>query len=150
MSISQNENDYFIFFSIKVDNKEQKFVTEAKNIKEVLKISKLTTMPNSAKELLGVVEQRGEIMAVFDLASIIANQKTEISDNYVIIVFDNRYKKFGFLVNYAEDIVEAKTTKIYQNNIDVIKNLCIDAFVEKNNELSFLLNFGKVIKKIII
>lgn len=148
MKKALNQNESFIFFGIKSDNQDQKFVVEATKIKEILQVPTITKLPMSSKEMLGIIDLRGEVVPIFDLNVILSKDNQKIKSTSIIIVFENENKKYGFLVDYAEDIVEVKNTKIFENEINGLSGSYVECFVEKDNDLCIKLNFEKIIKKI--
>lgn len=150
MKKALNQNESFIFFGIKSDNQDQKFVVEATKIKEILQVPTITKLPMSSKEMLGIIDLRGEVVPVFDLNVFLLKEKDnqKIKSTSIIMVFENENKKYGFVVDYAKDMVEAKNTKIFENEINGLSGSYVEYFVEKDNDLCIKLNFEKIIKKI--
>ena len=88
----------------------QTFGLDIMSIREIRNWSPLTPLPASKPDVLGVMDIRGRVVAVHDLALRIGCSTNRITDQsgQVILILSVRGKDMGLLVDSVSDIVEAQ------------------------------------------
>ena len=101
MSNNNSENEEFVVFRIL----EQEFCVEMGSTKELRGWGPATPIPNSADYLVGIINLRGTILPILDLASRLGFSPSERSNRHVVIVVLHEDKQFGLLVDAVSDII---------------------------------------------
>lgn len=102
MSDSNAEKQEFIVFKVG----KQEFCVEITSTREIRGWTQSTTLPHSPSYLLGVINLRGTILPIVDLARRLGLPTKEPSERDVIIVVQVGEKAFGLLVDSVSDILD--------------------------------------------
>ncbi|MBK8944625.1 MAG: purine-binding chemotaxis protein CheW [Ignavibacteriae bacterium] len=127
---------------------EEEFGIDIINVNEIIKMQKVTSIPNAPADILGIVNIRGKIIAVVD-TRLKLNMHTKDYDNetrIIIVEFNN--KSIGFIVdevtevlripkNILKDVPDIVSTEM---NTDYIKSI---ASIE--NKIVILLDLKKLL-----
>lgn len=111
-------------------------------IEKVISIEKMlkpTRIPNSPKHVKGVINLRGDVIALIDLRQKLNMELKEVDNNSRIIIVANDDIYAGLIVDSSSEVME-----IPKENID-------DPHTDDNNEsLSYISGIGKAANRIII
>lgn len=111
-------------------------------IEKVISIEKMlkpTRIPNSPKHVKGVINLRGDVIALIDLRQKLNMELKEVDNNSRIIIVANDDIYAGLIVDSSSEVME-----IPKENID-------DPPTDDNNEsLSYISGIGKAANRIII
>ena len=108
MPDKKSENEEFVVFRIR----EQEFCVEMASTNELRGWVPATPLPNSADYLVGIINLRGKVLPILDLASRLGFTPTEQSNRHVVIVVQFEDKQFGLLVDAVSDIIFATPENI--------------------------------------
>ena len=111
MVSKEKSNEYLIFKVL-----DQEFAIDLYQIREILEMKDITSVPDSPKYISGIIKVRDEIIPIVDLAKKI-NFKSEKSKNKVIIISIDDVL-IGLLV---EEILEIKKVDRI-NKVDGLKS----------------------------
>ena len=90
----------------------QEFCVEMASTREIRGWTPATKLPNSAPYLVGIINLRGTILPIVDLAVRLGLPKIEQSERHVIIVVRLEDKEFGLLVDAVSDIVNVSVEQL--------------------------------------
>jgi len=83
------------------------------DIREIIKVGKITPVPGSAEYIIGVMNLRGMIIPVVDTGKLLGLSKVAFSDNTRIIIIEIQdQNQIGLLVDAIMDIVNILPDKI--------------------------------------
>ncbi len=99
----EKDNNYEEFIIFKIG--DQEFCVEMSSTRELRGWTPATALPNSADYLVGIINLRGNIIPILDLAKRLGMAASEQSERHVIIVVRLKDKQFGLLVDAVSDIV---------------------------------------------
>lgn len=86
---------------------------QVKKIREVLRVANIRKVEGSSMHVLGVINVRGVIVTVFDLRSMFAMPRQEISDySRIIIVEVDEDQTVGLLVDCVLEVKDIPENKI--------------------------------------
>ena len=85
--------------------RHQLFAINVFKVKEVLKLPKLSALPNSHPVVIGVANMRGQTVPVIDLSAAIGMPPTPVTENAHMIVAEYNGTVQGFLVSDVERIL---------------------------------------------
>ena len=133
----------FITFSVA----KQKYCVEIKQIREIRRWSPVSALPHSPADVLGVMNLRGSVIAIFDLAARFGIGKTITDERNVVIVAALHDKQFGLLVDSVSEIVSAKAEDI-QETPDVKSDAtraCIQGVISIDGEMARVINLAAIV-----
>lgn len=90
--------EFEIDYDLKGKNQKQYFGINVAKVREIIRMPKLTQLPNLPEFVYGVFNLRGSIIPAFDLSNFLFGYKNEYKDRKMIISEFNRVK-VGFIVH---------------------------------------------------
>ena len=91
---------------------DQSFCVKTRSIREIRGWVPVTPMPHAPYEVLGVINLRGMVIPVIDLAAKLGMAGTEASERSAIIVTDVNGMTMGLLVEGVSDILTVPATSL--------------------------------------
>ncbi|MBI5417433.1 chemotaxis protein CheW [Candidatus Poribacteria bacterium] len=117
------------------------------DIKEILLYRKITPIPGTPNFLLGVINMRGNIVAVVDLREFFELSVKEVSIDSKIIVLEIENKTLGIIVDFLGEVIDVNSTSI-QTNLSGLtdkKAEYIKGIYRNGDQIVIILNFKKII-----
>jgi len=93
---------------------EQEFGVDIQSVREIKGSQETTTLPNTPPYVLGAINLRGQIIAVYDLRYLLGIGKTEVGSVHVIVVVEIGDRCLGLLADSVSDILTLDTSEIRQ------------------------------------
>lgn len=84
---------------------EQDFCIDIVFVREIRGWTPATVLPHAPEYMLGVINLRGTIVPIVDLARRLGLPQTEIGDRHVIVIAVVAEQMIGFLVDAVSDII---------------------------------------------
>ena len=84
---------------------EQDFCIDIVYVREIRGWTPATVLPHAPEYVLGVINLRGAIVPIVDLARRLGLPKTELGDRHVIVIAVVADQTVGFLVDAVSDII---------------------------------------------
>jgi purine-binding chemotaxis protein CheW len=113
----------------------QSYCIDIMSVREIRNWSGVTTLPNTAEYMLGVINLRGVIVPIIDLKSRFGLGKSDPSPAHAVVVVALNGKLHGLLVDSVSDIVSCK-----ENEVSALPDALGSA---QNPLLSGLITFGE-------
>lgn len=123
-----------------------KFGINVIKVKEIIKPVKVTIIPHSHKNVEGIIELRGEVLPVIDVAETLGFSKSENPEIEKFIVAEFNKQKVIFHVHSVSQIHRIswsqidKPSELYQG-----LNSHVTGVINVNSEMILLLDFEKII-----
>lgn len=143
---SESSNNFdieFVSFSVA----SQKYCLEITQVREIRRWSPVTVLPHAPGDVLGVMNLRGSVIPIYDLAARFGLGKTQSGERNVIIVSAVREKMVGLLVEAVSEIISVKSSSI-QETPDVQSDAtreCIEGIISLDEEMARVINLNVVI-----
>lgn len=102
MSEANQKQEEFIVFRIN----DQEFCVEITSTREIRGWTPSTTVPHSPDFLMGVINLRGTILPIVNLAGRLGLESSEPTERHAVIVVQVEQKMFGILVDSVSDILD--------------------------------------------
>ena len=136
------------------ENTKQQFGINVAKVREIIKIPKYISIPNSQANILGVFKLREKIIPLINLAGWM-NEEIEninLSKCYVIVAEFNQ-NNFGFLIHGVRTIHRMSWEKILppsniSQNSRSIKTDCITGIVNFEDRIMMMIDFEKIVADI--
>ncbi|MBM9594383.1 chemotaxis protein CheW [Roseitranquillus sediminis] len=84
---------------------EQEYSVDIMSVREIRGWTRATTLPHSPAYVRGVINLRGTVLPVIDLATRLGLPRGQVTDRNVIIVVDIAGRTVGLLVEAVSDIL---------------------------------------------
>lgn len=97
---------------------DQEFCIDIMMVREVRGWSEATVLPQTPNYIKGVINLRGIVLPIIDLALYLEIQEVKQTERNVIIVVQNSKRQVGILVDSVSDILETSRNMI-QSVVDV-------------------------------
>jgi|LFRM01.1.fsa_nt_gb purine-binding chemotaxis protein CheW len=141
----QQEEQQFVVFSVG----KEKFGVDVNQIKQVIPVMETTYIPNSPAFVKGVINLRGDIIPIIDLAGKLSLQRVEVDEEKkrIIIVELKNIQNVGMLVDNVTEMIRIDADEI-SDAPDLVKAVhsdYIQGVAKVNNQLLILLNLNKVL-----
>jgi len=125
---------------------EEEFAVEIGEVKEIINAEAITPIPDSPEFIKGIINVRGNIIAVIDLkARFFLHPKKEDEDKHIIITKND----YGIMVNEVTEISRLPETAINEapELVTKIHEEYIKGVITLDNRLIILLDFAKVLSE---
>lgn len=125
---------------------EEEFAVEISEVREIINAEAITPIPDSPEFISGIINIRGNIIAVIDLkARFFLYPKKEAESKHIIIT-ENSY---GIMVNEVTEILRLSETAINEapELVTKIHEEYIKGVITLENRLIILLDFTKVLSE---
>jgi len=136
----QNEGQLVIF-----ELSNQLYALPIQETQEIIRMTDITTVPNSKGYVEGIINLRGSVVPVINLNRRLGLLERSHDDSTRIIVVEYNGQKVGMIVDnvqevgrYTEDEIEPPT--VAGDGVEYLSGV-----VKKGEELWLLLNLGKVL-----
>lgn len=102
-----SEKQYIIF-----DLGQEEYGIEITLVQEIIRMPKVTKLPNTPSYILGITNLRGKILSILDLSKRLNLQETENTENTRIIVVKIKDQAFGIKVNAVNEVLSINAEAI--------------------------------------
>lgn len=127
----------------------QEYALDIMSVREIRGWTKTTPMPHAPSFMRGVINLRGTVLPVMDLAARLELPKTDVTDRNVIIVVKREDGMTGLLVDAVSDIITLSDEDLQPPpdlNLDSA-TITIDALSIIDDRMIRVLNLKNVIYK---
>ena len=139
-----HEGSTFEFVAFSVGG--QSYCLEITQIREIRRWAPVTVLPHTPDDVLGVMNLRGAVIPIFDLAARYGLGPTPDNERNVVIVAAARGGTIGLLVEAVSEILSVKTDAIQQTpdiKSDATRN-SIQGVIAAENEMIRVINLDAV------
>ncbi len=111
--IGWEKDQVFEFVSLSAGG--QDFCVEITTVREIRRWSQVTPLPYSEASVLGVMNLRGTVIPIIDLAARLGLPATEVGARNVVVVTTMGSRTIGLLVDAVSEILSVKGEEIRPN-----------------------------------
>lgn len=123
------KHEEFVVFKVG----KQEFCIEITSTREIRGWTESTTLPNTPDSLMGVINLRGTILPIVNLAKRLGLPADTPTERHVVIVVQVAEKSFGLLVDSVSDILD-----VDPNDLRALPDLDTDTAEEYFNRVIVL------------
>lgn len=116
----------FITFELK----SEQYALEINQVKEIIKVPKITEISTASKNVLGIINLRGKLVPVFDLRRCLNMSSQGIAPNSRIMIVEVEKQDIGILVDQVtevlklqQDEIEDPPSHLVQQNTKIIRGV---------------------------
>jgi len=119
------------------------------NIQEINKHFEVTTVPQAAEYVVGVLNLRGRIVTILDLGKKLGLSQIEKDKNNRNIIVRSQDEHIGLMVDSISDVVTADTDRIESSpsNINGLKGKYFQGVLKTETSLIGILDIEEVLKE---
>lgn len=139
------QKDKYLTFTIK----DEEYAIEIVFVKEIIRIQKITSIPDMSDYLKGVINLRGKIIPVIDVRTRFNLEFKDYSDRTCIIVVTFNETNIGLIVDSVSDV-----SKIFENDIELppktnkgTKNRFIKGIGKEGSKVKIILNLEQFLNQ---
>lgn len=92
----------------------ERYAVESRHVQEVVRLTDYTPLPGAPDFLVGIMNLRGDILAVIDLRKFFGLAQQGISDLFRVVVLGNERAEFGILADMAHEVTKARVDDIHE------------------------------------
>lgn len=125
----------------------EEFGIDIMNVHEILKIVKITSVPNAPQFVEGIIELRDKVIPVLDLRLKLNLDKREINNFTRIIVTEINGVSAGFIVDSVDEVLRI-SQNISEPPPELVRGVdseFISVVCKLENRLILLLDFNKIL-----
>lgn len=100
---------------VSLESSGQGYCIEITSIREIRRWNSITSLPNSDAATLGVMNLRGAVIPILDLAARLGMPKTEIGERSVVVIVAIGQRVIGLLVDVVSEILSIEETSVQPN-----------------------------------
>ena len=125
----------------------EEFAVEVTQVREIMRMEEITRMPKSPHFVEGIINLRGQIIAVVELAKRLNLEAGERDSDTRIIVVEAEDIKVGMIVDSVSEVlrVGAEAVEASPTLATDISSAFLRGVVKKDNRLIILLDLTKVL-----
>ena len=116
-------------------------------VQEINQYLDITAVPHSPEQVMGVINLRGEVVTVLDLALILGMSASSIEPTSRNLIVNAEDENIGVLVDSLADVVSANDGDVEQSpaNVSNIDGRYIKGIYKLDNDLLILLNPDEIL-----
>lgn len=92
--------------------KDQQYGVDIQQIRSIEKLQNITTVPNTSDFIKGVINLRGEVIAIIDLRERLNIDQTDVTDHTRILIVSVNEVQIGLIVDSATDVLDIDPASI--------------------------------------
>lgn len=126
----------------------EEYAIEVSQVREILNMVDVTRMPNAPAYMKGVINLRGQILAVIDLAERL-NIASGGGDRRIIVV-ELGENKVGMIVDYVSEVLRVSASSVEANPVfsQEAESGMIKGVIKLQNRLLILLDVARVLSAV--
>jgi len=126
---------------------EEEFGADIDQVREIITVEKITSIPDSPNFIKGVTNVRGEIAVVIDLATRFSLPRKSEVENKHIVITEQEKNLFGLMVDQVTEVqrIPEKVIKATPKLVSRIDRIYISGVLTLENRLIILLDLAKVL-----
>ncbi|MCP4037855.1 MAG: purine-binding chemotaxis protein CheW [bacterium] len=91
---------------------ERFYALDVKLVREIVRTQPITPLPNAPELIEGVVDLRGGLIPVLDLARVLGTERSELKSTSRIVVLDYEGMLLGLCVDAATDVLSVDPAQL--------------------------------------
>lgn len=139
-------NEEWLIFRFNENDKEQFAVNIAK-VREVIRLPELTQMPGAARDMIGMIAIRGEMIGIYDLAPSFGFKPPRQDEHAYVILHEFEGRHVGIILRKIQEILNVSSEKIESVPDTIAKRKWLKAITEHKHHLIQQLNVEEIFKQ---
>jgi purine-binding chemotaxis protein CheW len=93
---------------------DERYAVETCHVREVLRVGEIASVPGAPDFLAGLLNRRGDILAVFDLRRFFGAADREPTGGARVLVLGGERAEFGMLADVVHEVTTLRTDEIHE------------------------------------
>jgi purine-binding chemotaxis protein CheW len=125
----------------------EEFAVEVTQVREIMRMEEITRMPKTPAYVEGIINLRGQIIAVIGLADRLNLESAERGADTRIIVVETGEVKVGMIVDSVSEVLRVSTEAVEASPTLAtdISSAYLQGVVKQDNRLIILLDLTKIL-----
>jgi purine-binding chemotaxis protein CheW len=125
----------------------EEFCIPINDVQEIIKVVPITPIPDSPYYMRGLINVRGDIVAIIDIKTLFLLNATENNSPKHIIITKQKSGIYGLMVDEVVEVLRVKAADINKNPSTIINlhEKYVDGVVIDENRLIILLNLSSML-----
>ena len=141
--VEESQKNKYLTFILE----EESFGIDIASVKEIISIQSITSVPYVPKEIKGIINLRGKIIAVIDMRLKLGKTEAIYDDQTCIIIIEIQNMEVGLIVDRVQDVVCINESERMAAIEKVSKASLIQQVAKSNNRIFQIINCSQLIKK---
>lgn len=124
------------------------FGVDVAEVREIKGWQPATPLPNAARHVLGVINLRGQIIAVYDLRSLLGIREAEETRARVVLVVDVGERLCGIVADAVSDILDVSASDFRPSPTATGAHDVVTSLVVRGDAVIALLNVAAVTREL--
>ncbi len=118
-------------------------------VQEIIKVPEITKVYQAPTEIIGIINLRGKIVTIIDLAIKLDLPTTVETKNRRIIIVESDNEPFGLMVDYINDVIEIDGDELdaAPANVRISQGRFISGVFRNEDQLLAVLNLEEIINQ---
>lgn len=149
LEAKKQENENFSLEYISFYIGKELFAVKIDDIREIVKITGITRVPNSPTFIKGVINLRGKILPVMDLRTKLKMGEIEYGKDTRIIISEHSNVALGLIVDSVSEVLRINPDHIAEppDNRDDSDSRYVEAVANMGNKIVTILNVDTLLEK---
>lgn len=128
---------------------EESYAVGIGRVKEIIRVPRITWVPGAPSHVSGVINLRGTIVPVIDLAVLLSLPAGEAGAKGRIVVVESDAMPVGLLVNSVEGVAEVAPESVEPalRTLDDSQRVCLEGQAEIGGKIVGILDIDRVMDK---
>jgi len=125
----------------------EEFAVDVSQVREIIRMQDITRMPKAPSFVEGIINLRGQIIAVIDLAQRLSLESAERDSETRIIVVEAGDAKVGMIVDSVSEVMRISEEEVEPSPALAadVEAVYIKGVVKRDNRLIILLDLARVL-----
>jgi purine-binding chemotaxis protein CheW len=121
----------------------EEFAVEVTQVREIIRMQDITRMPKAPSFVEGIINLRGQIIAVLDLAQRLSLEAAERGPETRIIVVEAGDVKVGMIVDSVSEVMRINEDEVEPS--PAVEAVYLKGVVKQDNRLIILLDLTRIL-----
>jgi purine-binding chemotaxis protein CheW len=93
---------------------DERYAVETRHVREVLRVSEIAPVPGAPELLAGLLNLRGEILAVFDMRRTFGAADLGLTERARVVVLGDERAEFGVLADEVHEVTTLRIDEVHE------------------------------------
>jgi purine-binding chemotaxis protein CheW len=125
---------------------KEEYGLDIHHVQSIERINHVTRVPNASVFVKGVINLRGNVTPIIDLANMLGLGQTQYTDNTRVIIINGGESQLGFIVDETSDVLNVTKESIELADNSGFESEYFQGIAKIDGRLIILLNLEQLLK----
>jgi purine-binding chemotaxis protein CheW len=125
---------------------KEEYGLDIHHVQSIERINHVTRVPNASVFVKGVINLRGNVTPIIDLANMLGLGQTQYTDNTRVIIINGGDSQLGFIVDETSDVLNVTKESIELADNSGFESEYFQGIAKIDGRLIILLNLEQLLK----